>query len=163
MSETTTIFSVLKENEISTFCPAHPNASLMEVRQGPHKGKRGCDACLFDLVGPIFWNKRWAIAYETGEVEDARAIKYEVFEKRGHHYFYGDSTDTVIVSNKTGNIVGHLRAYDNPSVVFDWNPKTSGLASIPPRLWKKTRPAGYRKCRNQEQVLDWAIDAWSEW
>lgn len=63
----TSIFSVVKANGDSAYCPIHPNASLMEARSGPHRGKRGCDACLFDLVGPISWKRNWVVEYATGK------------------------------------------------------------------------------------------------
>lgn len=156
----TTIFQVLKEDGEATFCTAHPNALLMEVRSGPHKGKRGCDACLFDLAGAICWNRRWASLHETGGVVDAWVLKYVAFQKRGCNHFFGDWIQTVVVSRKTGKVLGHLYGYDNSYVVSDWHPRRDGHYG---KVWKKVRPKGWRVCRDQARVLDWALDALSGW
>lgn len=43
-----------------------PNAQLFEIAEGPHSGKRGPDTELFDLAGPIIWDKEWVSDYQTG-------------------------------------------------------------------------------------------------
>jgi hypothetical protein len=64
----TTIIAVVHDDGQPALCRYHPNAILFEVASaGPHLGKRGCDACLYDLVGPISHNKAQVASYETGQ------------------------------------------------------------------------------------------------
>lgn len=49
----------------------HPNAQMFEVAEGPHAGKRGPDIALFDLVGPILWDKDYVSDYSTGVITGA--------------------------------------------------------------------------------------------
>jgi hypothetical protein len=69
----TRILTVLRDSGEGVYCQFHPNALLFEVAEGPHQGKRGCDGCLFDLVGPIQWDKSQIVSYETGEQRPAPA------------------------------------------------------------------------------------------
>ncbi len=65
------ILSVIHDNGEGAYCLTHPNALLFEVAEGAHQGKRGCDGCLFDLVGPIQWNQSEVVSYETGDKRPA--------------------------------------------------------------------------------------------
>lgn len=67
MSEKTRILKVVHDDGSNATCPRHPNAILFEVADGPHAGKRGCDVCLFELVGHITWDKSQIVSYETGQ------------------------------------------------------------------------------------------------
>lgn len=68
MSEKTRILTVAHDDGSTATCRFHPNAILFEVAEGPHWGKRGCDGCLFDLVGgPIQWDKSEIVSYQTGQ------------------------------------------------------------------------------------------------
>jgi hypothetical protein len=44
-----------------------PSALLFEITEGQHKGKRGPDTEIFDLVGPISWDRSQFSIYENGE------------------------------------------------------------------------------------------------
>lgn len=57
------------DNALANFW-GHPNALLFEIVEGPHAGKRGPDFELFDLVGPIEWDKTRLGIYETGQIVD---------------------------------------------------------------------------------------------
>ena len=74
MSDKTRILTVMHDNGDTAYCPHHPGALLQEVAEGNHQGKRGCDACLFDLVGPLDWDRGQVVSYETGERRPACAI-----------------------------------------------------------------------------------------
>ncbi len=64
----TTILAVVHDDNRPALCRYHPNAILFEVASlGPHQGKRGCDVCLFELVGPLSRDKSRVVSYETGE------------------------------------------------------------------------------------------------
>jgi len=70
----TRILTVVHDNGDTAHCPLHSSALLQEVAEGADKGKRGCDACLFDLVGPLDWDRSQIVSYETGERRPACAI-----------------------------------------------------------------------------------------
>ena len=84
---------------------------------------------------------------------------YTAYEHRKADTFAGDCQETVIVSNKTMTVRAHFRNWDNASVVENWHPLQDGLSGT---NWKD-RPKGWRKCRYQEQVLDWAVEAMADW
>lgn len=68
MENKTRIIEVLHENGTrATAAPIRPNATLFEIAEGPHKGKRGGDVDLFGLVGQLDWDKTEVSIYETGE------------------------------------------------------------------------------------------------
>jgi len=85
--------------------------------------------------------------------------KYEAYEKQGSDGFVGAKTETVIVEKATDKVVGHFVQWDNSSVVDEHNPAEDGLVGTD---WKR-RPKGWRKCRRQPDVLDWAIEALDDW
>lgn len=86
--------------------------------------------------------------------------KYTAYEKNGSHHFYGDYTETVLVEKGDNSVVAHFKGYADPSVQEERNPTRDGLVG---NDWGKDRPKGYRKCRNQEDVLDWAVEAMWDW
>jgi len=63
----THVIPVVHDNGDTPHCPMHPQAQLFEVATGPHWGKRACDACLYDLVGPVLLIYGEHISYETGK------------------------------------------------------------------------------------------------
>ena len=63
----TRILAVIHDDGDTPHCISHSNAILFEVAEGPHRGKRGCDGCLFELAGPIQWDKSQIVSYETGQ------------------------------------------------------------------------------------------------
>ena len=79
---------------------------------------------------------------------------YKAYEKKGSDSFAGAKTETVIVAQATNKVVGHIIAWHNPQVVSDRNPAHDGLVGT---NWKN-RPKGWRKCRRQADVLDWAVE-----
>jgi hypothetical protein len=56
-----------RNGDRATAKPHRPNSTLFEVCEGPHKGKRGADSVLFDLVGALDWDREYFVIYETGE------------------------------------------------------------------------------------------------
>jgi len=86
--------------------------------------------------------------------------KYTAYVKDGFNAIYGDWSQTVVVSTRTGNVIGHLWGWKDPTVQQDWNPKRNGFAG---KAWKTVRPKGWRKARNQHEILDWAVEAIAEW
>lgn len=70
-STPTKIISIIKSdgtNATATQVWNQPNALLFEIVDGPHTGKRGPDSALFDLVGPLHWDKSQVSIYETGQI-----------------------------------------------------------------------------------------------
>ena len=66
----TRTIEVKHEDGSQAFCRGHTYAMLMEIAQPgdhPHNGNRGCDVCLFDLVGALDWDRTTTAVYETGE------------------------------------------------------------------------------------------------
>lgn len=51
---------------------ANPHASLFEIAEGPHQGKRGPDYQISSLVGPILWDHSQVSIYETGEFKSVK-------------------------------------------------------------------------------------------
>ncbi len=86
--------------------------------------------------------------------------KYTAYERKGFDSFAGDWTQIVVINNESGLVIGHLWGWANPSVQHHWNPKRDRFAG---KLWRKVRPKGWRKVREQTRVLDWAIEAIAEW
>lgn len=74
----TRIIEVMHESgDRATAKPHRPNATLFEICEGPYQGMRGADADLFDLCGPIYWDREWVSIYETGE-----HMRWEEFKSR---------------------------------------------------------------------------------
>lgn len=66
----TKIIAVINEDGTTTTAANgwnQPNATLFEIVEGPHSGKRGPDSAIFDLVGLIEWDKSEVSVYETGQ------------------------------------------------------------------------------------------------
>ena len=75
MDTRTRIVEVVHEDgTTTTAAPRRPNARLFEVLEGPHAGKRGADADLFDLVGALDWDRDTVSVYETGKHANAHAF-----------------------------------------------------------------------------------------
>ena len=78
METRTRIVEVVHENgDRATAKTRRPNATLFEVTDGPHAGKRGADADLFDLVGALDWDHTTVSICETGE-----HVGWDVFSAR---------------------------------------------------------------------------------
>ena len=83
--EKTVIVEGVHENgDRATAKPQRPNSTLFEVVSGPHHGKRGADADLFDLVGPLEWERRKVSIYETGEL-----VTWAEFQGREFMHYLG--------------------------------------------------------------------------
>lgn len=62
----TTVFAVVHDDG-ETAHPPDSTAILLEIAEGPHKGKRGADWQLRDLAGPIWGDRSTIVSYETGK------------------------------------------------------------------------------------------------
>jgi len=67
METRTRIVEVLHQDGRTARPPRNPHATLFEICDGEHAGKRGADTELFDLVGALDWDREWYAVYETGE------------------------------------------------------------------------------------------------
>jgi len=75
----TTIVEVIHHpsGDRATAAPRRPNSTLFEIVDGPHQGKRGADADLFDLCGPLTWDRERVSIYETGELVSWKGFRGE--------------------------------------------------------------------------------------
>jgi hypothetical protein len=68
MDAGTRILQVVHRNGArATAKPQRPAATLFQVVEGPHLGRRDAADNLRDLVGPLDWDREWLVIYETGE------------------------------------------------------------------------------------------------
>lgn len=69
MSKATRILAVVHDDGRTARAGVggRPNATLLEIAEGPHAGKRGPDTEIFDLVGPIEWDRSEVVSFETGQ------------------------------------------------------------------------------------------------
>jgi len=86
--------------------------------------------------------------------------KYRVFSRPLSDPFCGFGREYVLVSRKSGRALAHFRQWDNGSVIERWHPLRAPLVG---KIWKRSRPRGFRLCRDQSQELDWAVEAWGDW
>ena len=74
MAKATRIIQVVHHDGDAAYAgPRRPRSTLFEITEGPHRGKRGADADLHDLVGAIDWDPGRVSIYETGEHIEAPA------------------------------------------------------------------------------------------